>query len=120
MNYLMEPCEILCKAAWIISRGDKQKLLMEQSVRSWRPADEEVPVMNFEKIKEIMVDTLSCDEEKIRPEARIAEDLSIDSLDAVELVMALEEEFDIKIPDEELGKMKTVQDIADCVARYQA
>ncbi|OLR56344.1 acyl carrier protein [Hornefia porci] len=76
--------------------------------------------MNFEKIKEIMVDTLSCDGEKIRPEARIAEDLSIDSLDAVELVMALEEEFDIKIPDEELSNMKTVQDIADCVARYQA
>lgn len=75
--------------------------------------------MNFEKIKQIMVDTLSCDEEKIMPEATIAEDLSIDSLDAVELVMALEEAFDVKIPDEELGNMKTVQNIVDCVEKYQ-
>ncbi|ASS41533.1 acyl carrier protein [Eubacterium minutum ATCC 700079] len=75
--------------------------------------------MNFEKIKQIMVDTLSCDEEKITPEATIAEDLSIDSLDAVELVMALEEAFDVKIPDEELGNMKTVQNIVDCVEKYQ-
>ena len=74
--------------------------------------------MNFEKVKEIMVNTLSCDEEKIAPEARIQEDLSIDSLDAVELVMALEEEFDIKIPDSELGNMKTVQDIVACVEKY--
>ena len=58
--------------------------------------------MNFEKIKQIMVDTLSCDEEKITLDASIADDLSIDSLDAVELVMALEEAFDIKIPDDEL------------------
>ena len=63
--------------------------------------------------------TLSCDEEKITPEATIAEDLSIDSLDAVELVMALEEAFDVKIPDEELGNMKTVQNIVDCVEKYQ-
>ena len=75
--------------------------------------------MNFEKIKQIMVDTLSCDEEKITPEATIAEDLSIDSLDAVELVMALEEAFDVKIPDKELGNMKTVQNIVDCVEKYQ-
>ena len=61
----------------------------------------------------------SCDEEKITPEATIAEDLSIDSLDAVELVMALEEAFDVKIPDEELGNMKTVQNIVDCVEKYQ-
>ena len=47
--------------------------------------------MNFDKIKEIMVDTLACDESKITPEASIADDLSIDSLDAVKLVMALEE-----------------------------
>lgn len=76
--------------------------------------------MNFDKIKEIMVDTLACDENKITPEASIADDLSIDSLDAVELVMALEEEFGIKIPDEELGKLKTVQDIVDTVEKHKA
>ena len=74
----------------------------------------------FDQIKEIMVDTLACDEEKITPEASISEDLGIDSLDAVELVMVLEEEFSIKIPDEELAKMKTVQDIMDCVEKFKA
>lgn len=76
--------------------------------------------MNFEKIKQIMVDTLSCDEEKITLDASIADDLSIDSLDAVELVMALEEAFDIKIPDDELTNMETVKDIVDCVEKYQS
>lgn len=76
--------------------------------------------MNFEKAKETMVNTLGCDEEKITMEASIADDLGIDSLDAVELVMALEEEFDIKIPDEELGKMKKVSDIVGCIEKYQA
>lgn len=76
--------------------------------------------MNFEKVKETMVNTLGCEEEKITMEASISEDLEIDSLDAVELVMALEEEFGIKIPDEELGKMKTVSDIVGCVEKYQA
>ena len=76
--------------------------------------------MYFEKVKEIMVNTLGCDEEKITMEATIADDLGIDSLDAVELVMAIEEELGVKIPDEELGKMKTVKDIADCITKYQA
>ncbi len=76
--------------------------------------------MFFEKVKEIMVNTLGCDADKITMEASIADDLGIDSLDAVELVMAIEEELGVKIPDEELGKMKTVKDIADCVTKYQA
>ncbi len=76
--------------------------------------------MFFEKVKEIMVNTLGCDEEKITMEASIADDLGIDSLDAVELVMAIEEELGVKIPDEELGQMKTVSDIAKCVEKYQA
>ncbi len=76
--------------------------------------------MNFDKVKETMVDTLGCDEEKITMEAKLAEDLSIDSLDAVELVMALEEAFGIKIPDEELANMKTVGNIVECVEKYQA
>lgn len=76
--------------------------------------------MYFEKVKEIMVNTLGCDEDKITMEANIADDLGIDSLDAVELVMAIEEELGVKIPDEELGKMKLVSDIAKCVEKYQA
>ncbi len=76
--------------------------------------------MIFEKVKETMVNTLGCDEEKIVMEAKITDDLSIDSLDAVELVMALEEEFEIKIPDEELANMKTVSEIVACIEKYQA
>ena len=46
--------------------------------------------MNFEKVKEVMINTLNCDGDKITPEAKLADDLNIDSLDAVELVMALD------------------------------
>lgn len=76
--------------------------------------------MIFEKVKETMVNTLGCDEEKIAMEAKLNDDLNIDSLDAVELVMALEEEFEIKIPDEELSKMTTVAEIVACIEKYRA
>ncbi len=74
----------------------------------------------LETIKNVMVDTLSCDEDAITAEATLADDLGIDSLDAVELVMALEEEFGVKIPDEELQNLKTVGDIVACIEKYQA
>ena len=76
--------------------------------------------MYFEKLKEIMVNTLGCDEDKITMEASIAEDLGIDSLDAVELVMTIEEQLGIKIPDEELPNIKIVSDIVDCLKKYEA
>ena len=56
--------------------------------------------MEFEKVKEIIVDSLSCDEDAVTLEANLKEDLDADSLDAVELIMAVEEEFDIEIPDD--------------------
>ena len=67
--------------------------------------------MTFEKVKEIIVETISCDAEKVTLEAKLSDDLGADSLDAVELNMALEEAFEISIPDEELANFKTVQDI---------
>ena len=67
--------------------------------------------MIFEKVREIMVDTVNCDADDVKMEAALSEDLGIDSLDAVELNMALEDEFHIEIPDEELSNMKTVSDI---------
>lgn len=76
--------------------------------------------MNFEELKEIMIDTLGCDDEKITMEASLAEDLNIDSLDAVELVMAIEEKYGVKIPDEELGNLQTVSDIISAVEKHQA
>ena len=76
--------------------------------------------MKFEELKEIMIDTLGCDDEKITMEASLAEDLNIDSLDAVELVMAIEEKYGVKIPDEELGNLLTVSDIISAVEKHQA
>ena len=75
--------------------------------------------MKFEEVKEIMVDTLGCDETKISMEAVLADDLKIDSLDAVELVMAIEEKYGIKIPDEELSNMKTVADVVSAIEKYK-
>ena len=63
------------------------------------------------KIKDIIVEQLSVDPEKVKPEASFIDDLGADSLDIVELVMAMEEEFDIEIPDEDAEKLKTVSDV---------
>ena len=71
--------------------------------------------MEFEKVKEIFVDSLSCDEDAVTLEANLKEDLDADSLDAVELIMAVEEEFDIEIPDDKATEIKTVQDIVDYI-----
>jgi acyl carrier protein len=69
----------------------------------------------FEKVKKIIVEQLGVKAEEIRPEANFAEDLGADSLDTVELVMALEEEFDIEIPDEAAEKIRTVQEAVDYI-----
>ena len=74
----------------------------------------------FDEIKGQIVDFLGVDEAKITPEAKLKEDLGIDSLDAVELAMAIEEAFDIKIDDEDLKKLSTVQDIVNCVEKNTA
>jgi acyl carrier protein len=63
------------------------------------------------KIKEVIVEQLGVDAERVRPEASFIDDLGADSLDIVELVMAMEEEFDIEIPDEEAEKLKSVSDV---------
>ncbi len=67
--------------------------------------------MTFEKVKEIIVDTLNCEEELVVIEANLKEDLDADSLDAVELNIALEDAFKISIPDQDLATFSTVQDI---------
>lgn len=69
----------------------------------------------FERVKEIVADQLSVEVADVTPEANFANDLSADSLDVVELVMALEEEFDIEIPDEAAESIKTVQDAVDYI-----
>jgi acyl carrier protein len=69
----------------------------------------------FDKVKGIVAEQLSVDAAEVKPEASFANDLSADSLDVVELVMALEEEFDIEIPDEAAEQIKTVQDAVDYI-----
>lgn len=63
-----------------------------------------------EKVKNIIVEELGVEREKLSPEASFMEDLGADSLDTVELVMAFEKEFDIDIPDDEAEKLRTVGD----------
>lgn len=69
----------------------------------------------IEEIKKVLVDAINVDEEKVTPEAKLNEDLGIDSLAAVELALELETEFDVTIEDEELAKLETVQDIIDVI-----
>ncbi len=71
--------------------------------------------MEFEALKQIIVDTLGCDEEKVTLAASLSEDLEADSLDAVELNMAIEDACGVAIPDEKLAELKTVQDIFDFI-----
>jgi acyl carrier protein len=61
-------------------------------------------------VKEIIVEQLGVNEEEVIPEASFIDDLGADSLDIVELVMAMEEEFDMEIPDEDAEKIQTIQD----------
>jgi len=67
------------------------------------------------KVKKIIEEKLSVNADQITNEARFAEDLKADSLDTVELVMALEDEFGLDIPDEEAEKIKTVQNAIDYI-----
>ena len=68
-----------------------------------------------EKVREIIVDQLGVDEKQVTTDAGFVDDLGADSLDTVELVMALEEEFDVEIPDEEAEKISKVQDAIDYI-----
>ena len=67
--------------------------------------------MVFEKVRDILVDQLDLEEENVTMDASITDDLGADSLDVVDLVMSLEEEFDVEIPDNQVENIKTVGDI---------
>ena len=73
---------------------------------------------NFERFKNCAVEVLAVDASAVTTEASFADDLDADSLDLVELVMALEEEFETEIPDEEAEKIKTVQAAIDYVKSH--
>lgn len=67
--------------------------------------------MIFDKVKDIIMEELGVEEDKVLMESNLSEDLGADSLDAIELIMAVEEAFDIEIPDNEATKIRLVSDI---------
>lgn len=71
--------------------------------------------MVFDKVKDIIVEQLSVNEDEVTMEASFVDDLGADSLDVVEFIMALEEEFDIEIPDEAAEKVGTVGDVVEYI-----
>jgi acyl carrier protein len=71
------------------------------------------------KVREIVCEQLGVSDEEVTPDASFVDDLGADSLDLVELVMALEEEYDTEISDEEAEKIKTVQDVIDYIGRHK-
>ena len=75
--------------------------------------------MVLEKVREILMDQLDVEEDAVTMEASITDDLGADSLDVVDLVMSLEEEFDCEIPDEEIENIKTVGDIVHYIESKQ-
>lgn len=78
----------------------------------------EVYIM-FEKIKELIVESLEIEEDQVTMEASFKEDLKVDSLDLFEMVMSLEDEFDVEIPTEELEKMVTVGDVVKYIEEHK-
>lgn len=75
--------------------------------------------MVLDQIKEILKDTTDIDESKITLDAKLKEDLELDSLDSVELIMSAEEEFGIEIPDEDVMNFKTVNDIVNYIEKHK-
>ena len=73
-----------------------------------------------DRIKKIIVEQLGVNEDQVKPEAKFIEDLGADSLDTVELVMALEEEFGTEIPDEEAEKLQSVGDVIKFIEDTQS
>jgi acyl carrier protein len=84
---------------------DTLPLRIEEGFRMAQTADD--------RLKKIIADQLSVSEDEVVPEASFIEDLNADSLDLVELIMSLEEEFNVKISDEDAEKIRTVQDAID-------
>ena len=73
----------------------------------------------FDEVKEVIVEQLNVSPDEVKPEAKFVEDLGADSLDVVEMIMALEEKFEIEIPDSEAEKIQTVQDVVDYIEKHK-
>lgn len=73
----------------------------------------------FEKVRDIIAKQLSVKVEDVKPESNIAEDLGADSLDLVEILMSLEDEFGISIPDEAIPQIKTISDVVEFIDSHK-
>lgn len=71
----------------------------------------------FEQVKNAIVETINCSADAVTMEANLSDDLGMDSLDAVQLNMLIEEQLGVAIPDEELTELKTVADVVNCVEK---
>jgi len=74
----------------------------------------------FDEVKEVIVEQLNVSPDEVKPESKFVEDLGADSLDVVEMIMALEEKFEIEIPDSEAEKIQTVQDVVDYIQKAKS
>ena len=75
--------------------------------------------MVLDQIKKILVETMDIEEEKVTLDAKLKDDLNLDSLDSVELIMSAEEDFGIEIPDEDVMNFKTVNDIVNYIEEHK-
>jgi acyl carrier protein len=91
--------------------------VLKEAANIWRFMSDNSPA---DRIKKIIVEQLGVNEDQIKPEAKFIEDLGADSLDTVELVMALEEEFGTEIPDEEAEKLQSVGDVVKFIEDTQS
>lgn len=83
----------------------------------WDIKKQEEYIMVFDKIKELIVEQLGVEEDVVTPEASIQDDLGADSLDVVDLIQTIEDEYDLSIPDEAVEEIKTVNDIVNYVEK---
>ena len=75
--------------------------------------------MVFETVRDIIIEQLHCSEDDVSMETNLMKDLEADSLDAVEIIMAIEEEYDIEVPDEEAEQFTTVADLVEFVEAHK-
>lgn len=75
--------------------------------------------MIFDKVKELVAEQLGISQDIIKPESNILEDLGADSLDVIEMLMTLEDEYGITIPDEQIGQVKTIGQIVEMIEKLK-
>jgi acyl carrier protein len=97
----------------------RSRACRQTEFRSYVHIEKENHMATFDKVKKVVVDQLDVSEDEVTPQASFVEDLGADSLDVVELIMGLEEEFDIEIPDEDAEKIATVQDAVNYIDTKQ-